>query len=72
MMTVSDRVEEGLGGQSSVSTLELFFDLVFVFVITQLTSSFSEALSASSPLRCRCRTPSMETVGSSAGPWRAS
>ncbi|ALG84345.1 low temperature requirement protein A [Gordonia phthalatica] len=31
---------EDLGGQSSVSTLELFFDLVFVFTITQLTHAF--------------------------------
>lgn len=28
-----------------VSTLELFFDLVFVFTITQLTSAFSDELS---------------------------
>ncbi|EGD53463.1 low temperature requirement protein A [Gordonia neofelifaecis] len=32
---------EELGGQSSASTLELFFDLVFVFTITQLTHAFS-------------------------------
>ncbi|MCX4094464.1 low temperature requirement protein A [Nocardia sp. alder85J] len=30
------------GGQLRASTLELFFDLVFVFTITQLTHVFSE------------------------------
>lgn len=38
-MTEVDEAE--LGGQGSASTLELFFDLVFVFTITQLTHSFS-------------------------------
>ncbi|RMI29955.1 low temperature requirement protein A [Nocardia stercoris] len=33
--------ESDMGGQIRVSTLELFFDLVFVFTITQLTHTFA-------------------------------
>jgi low temperature requirement protein LtrA len=40
---VSGQVEDAAeGGQLRASTLELFFDLVFVFTITQLTHVFSE------------------------------
>jgi low temperature requirement protein LtrA len=37
-------VSEGAGGGSSVSTLELFFDLVFVFTITQLSAVLAHDL----------------------------
>jgi len=39
---VSDEVERGPDRVQGVSTLELFFDLVFVFTITQLTSVLSD------------------------------
>jgi low temperature requirement protein LtrA len=35
--------EEGVAGRGRVSTLELFFDLVFVFTITQLTAALVDA-----------------------------
>src|ERR671924_1126998 len=37
MSAVADRVEEQLEAEQEVSPLELFFDLVFVFAITQVT-----------------------------------
>jgi low temperature requirement protein LtrA len=44
--------EPGLADQPSrVSTLELFFDLVFVFTITQLTQMLSDDLSVGAALR---------------------
>ncbi|MQY31970.1 hypothetical protein NRB56_75820 [Nocardia sp. RB56] len=39
---VSAQADAAEGGQLRASTLELFFDLVFVFTITQLTHAFSE------------------------------
>jgi low temperature requirement protein LtrA len=47
-MTTSDQVlaaPEQVDAVTSVSTLELFFDLVFVFTITQLTSALASNLS---------------------------
>ncbi|QIS19318.1 low temperature requirement protein A [Nocardia terpenica] len=38
----SETADAAEGGQVRASTLELFFDLVFVFTITQLTHAFSE------------------------------
>ncbi|MFC9790867.1 low temperature requirement protein A, partial [Rhodococcus sp. NPDC127528] len=40
-MTGADRTTNPEGGQVRASTLELFFDLVFVFTITQLTHVFT-------------------------------
>ncbi|MFI5782357.1 low temperature requirement protein A [Nocardia sp. NPDC051570] len=39
---ISDDTAAAEGGQIRASTLELFFDLVFVFAITQLTHAFTE------------------------------
>jgi hypothetical protein len=35
-------IEEDLGGEARVTPLELFFDLVFVFAITQVTGMISD------------------------------
>src|SRR2546421_3467606 len=41
-------MEQGTGGAERVTTLELFFDLVFVFTITQLTAVLYHAPTARS------------------------
>ena len=43
--------QRGEGEQASVSTLELFFDLVFVFALTQVTAFMAEDISARSVIQ---------------------
>jgi low temperature requirement protein LtrA len=42
---------EGVDEQGGATTLELFFDLVFVFALTQVTASMAADLSAHGILR---------------------
>lgn len=47
---------KGVVETSSATTLELFFDLVFVFALTQVTATMAHDLSVAGVLRGLCVT----------------
>ena len=52
---MSDRTRQSAAPPAvRVSTLELFFDLVFVFTITQLTETLADHLDVGHARQCRC------------------
>ncbi|MDQ6949385.1 MAG: low temperature requirement protein A [Actinomycetota bacterium] len=58
-----DRARDQPGDDEGVSTLELFFDLAFVFTITQLTRLVADEPTSRRPRVLPRRCPSSATCG---------